>query len=67
MCRDISFNLFCSNIFIPVLRYFFHLEPSSIKSKIWITLKKAFESNVEKGENAGYQHFLLFPQFSTLI
>ena len=24
--------------------------------------KKAFENSVGKGENAGYQHFLLFPQ-----
>ena len=25
--------------------------------------KKTFENNVGKGENAGNQHFLLFPQF----
>ena len=28
--------------------------------------KKPFENIVGKGENAGNQHFLLFPQFSTL-
>ena len=26
--------------------------------------KKPFENIVGKGENAGYQHFLLFPQYS---
>ena len=25
--------------------------------------KKPFENIVEKGENAAYQHFLLFPQY----
>ena len=33
------------------------------QSRLFTTLKKkAFESIVGKGENAGYQHFLLFPQ-----
>ena len=33
------------------------------QSQLFMTLrKKAFESIVGKGENAGNQHFLLFPQ-----
>ena len=29
---------------------------------IWTLRKKPFENIVGKGENTGYQHFLLFPQ-----
>ena len=37
-------------------------------SRLLTTLdKKPFENIVEKGENAGYQHFLLFPQFFLLF
>ena len=33
------------------------------QSRLLMTLyKKSFESNVEKGETAGNQHFLLIPQ-----
>ena len=28
-----------------------------------MTLKQKIFENIEGGENAGYQHFLLFPQF----
>ena len=35
----------------------------STQSRLLLTLKeKAFENIVGKGENAGSQHFLLFPQ-----
>ena len=30
--------------------------------EFWCPWRKAFENIVEKGENAGHQHFLLFPQ-----
>ena len=32
-------------------------------AKIMISLLDRVENIVEKGENAGYQHFLLFPQY----
>ena len=32
-----------------------------------ILSKTALEKIVEKGQNAGYQHFLLFPQFFPLF
>ena len=36
--------------------------------RLWTTLKKkALENTVEKGENAGNQHFLLFPQCFSLL
>ena len=31
-------------------------------AKMTISLCNRLENTVEKGENAGYQHFLLFPQ-----
>ena len=36
------------------------------QSRLLTTLKKALENMVGKRENAGYQHFLLFPVFSSL-
>ena len=34
------------------------------QSRLQMTLfKKAFENILEKGENAGNQHFLLFPKY----
>ena len=40
----------------------FH-KPSATQSRLLITLyKTAFKNIVEKGENAGHQHFLLLPQ-----
>ena len=35
--------------------------------KMMISLFDIFENTVEKGENAGYQHFLLFPVFSKAL
>ena len=32
-------------------------------TKMKISLYDRVENTVEKGENAGYQHFLLFPQY----
>ena len=44
-----------------------HLTLFVKQSLLLTTLKKrAFENIVGKGENAGYQHFLLFPQFFLL-
>ena len=38
------------------------------QSQLLMTQKqKAFKNIVKKGENAGYQHFLLFPQCFLLI
>ena len=41
-------------------------KPFPKRSRLLTTLKKkAFENNVGKGENAGNQHFLLFPTLLT--
>ena len=41
--------------------------PFTTQSRLWTTLKmKTLENTVEKGENAGKQHFLLFPPQSFL-
>ena len=33
----------------------------------WLSGKMAFENIVEKEENAGNQHFLLFPQYALIF
>ena len=39
------------------------IKPFTTQSRLSTTLRvKTLENNVEKGENAGNQHFLLFPQ-----
>ena len=41
----------------------YNISPFTLQSPLLTPLeKKAFENIVEKGENAGDQHFLLFPQ-----
>ena len=41
----------------------FTVSPFTTQSRLLSTLeKKPFENTVGKGENAGNQHFLLFPQ-----
>ena len=45
-----------------------HAEPLTTQSRLLIPLeRKAFENIVGKGENAGNQHFLLFPQCFLLL
>ena len=40
------------------------LKSAMLPTELW---GSDLEKNVEKGENAGYQHFLLFPTFSILL
>ena len=73
----LSFNvfLFASVLFVKTLKFprgqnFVRAwnQPFSTYTQVLTTKKKAFKNNVEKGENAGNQHFLLFPQcFYTLL
>ena len=50
------------NLYIHVIQLF------TTQSRLLTTLKrKAYENIVGKGENAGNQHFLLFPQCFLLI
>ena len=42
------------------------INPLPHKVDFYQAFKKAFETIVGKGENAGYQHFLLFPSFFLL-
>ena len=46
-----------------ILSFGKELKPFTLQSRVYRTLgNKAFENIVGKGENAGSQHFLLFPQ-----
>ena len=62
-------NQICLSVwsFMPYQQYFNYLTLTT-QSRLLTTLRKnAFENIMGKGENAGNQHFLLFPQFSTLL
>ena len=55
-------SLFCFQSFIVWVSEFYY--PFTTQSRCLMTLgKRAFENIVGKGENAGNQHFLIFPQF----
>ena len=54
----------CNTILSTYTKYL-NNSPADHKSnvaKIMISLLDSIENTVGKGENAGYQHFLLFPQ-----
>ena len=61
--RDCSFDNFCNNIDLPIIKLQnFRLVLIESIFKLKYVLGKV-ENIVGKGENAGYQHFLLFPRY----
>ena len=55
-------TLYQTTIFLDKIKFKPFADDSSIVAKMAIFVFDRVENNVGKGENAGYQHFLLFPQ-----
>ena len=61
VCRYFQFNSLPNDTFLDQIQKHFADDSSNVAEMVIFVFDRD-ENIVEKGENAGYQHFLLFPQ-----